>query len=97
MSNNITSSTTQLGFGAINMVDNSYNGNYSNVVVSDNIITGVGDGLFNLGIGMGNDVWSFNNPAPYFGPTTVSDNTFVGNIGFSIVINGWGGGLTVRK
>lgn len=95
LSNTITSSTTQLGFGAINMVDDEYNGNYANVIVSGNTITGVGKGLFNLGIGMGNDVWSFNNPAPYVGPTTVTNNTFAGNIGFSIVINGWGGGLTV--
>ncbi|KAK3935323.1 hypothetical protein QBC46DRAFT_462142 [Diplogelasinospora grovesii] len=93
--NTITSSDTYLGFGAINMVDPSYGGNYSNVVVSDNIITGVGNGLFELGIGMGSQIWSNPHPLENFGPTTVTNNIFKGNIGFSIVINGWFGGLTV--
>ncbi|KAH8898712.1 hypothetical protein GQ53DRAFT_836782 [Thozetella sp. PMI_491] len=93
--NTITSSSTNLGFGAINMVDPSYGGNYSNVVVSDNVITGVGDGLFNLGIGMGSQIWSNPHPEENFGPTTVTNNVFRGNIGYSIAINGWFGGLTV--
>lgn len=93
--NTITSSETDEGFGAINMVDPSYNGNYSGVVVSDNTIKGVGTGFFNLGIGIGNNVWSDPNDQTYFGPATVTNNIFIGNIGFSIVINGWSGGLTV--
>ncbi|KAB5583434.1 hypothetical protein GE09DRAFT_1078867 [Coniochaeta sp. 2T2.1] len=93
--NTITSSATQLGFGAINMVDPSYGGNYSNVVVSRNTIIGQGNGLFNLGIAIGSQVWSFQSPGTFFGPATVTDNKFVGNVGFSIVINGWRDGLTV--
>lgn len=77
------------------MVDPSYGGNYSGVVVSGNTIKGVGTGFFNLGIGIGNHVWSNPNDNTYFGPVTIEDNTFIGNIGFSIVINGWSGGMTV--
>ncbi|OIW27865.1 hypothetical protein CONLIGDRAFT_579694 [Coniochaeta ligniaria NRRL 30616] len=93
--NIITSSATQLGFGAINMVDPSYGGNYSNVLVKGNTIIGQGTGLFNLGIGIGNQVWSNQHPDPYFGPATITNNKFIGNVGFSIVINGWRNGLTV--
>ena len=93
--NSITSSETDEGFGAINMVDFSYNGNYSGVVVSDNTIKGVGTGFFSLGIGIGHNVWSNPNDDTYFGPATVTNNTFIGNIGFSIVVDGWSGGLTV--
>ena len=92
--NSITSSSTNLGYGAINLVDYLYGGNYSGVVVSDNTITGVGKGLFNLGIAMGSFVWSNPHPQENFGPVTVTNNVFSGNIGFSIAINGWYGGLT---
>lgn len=77
------------------MVDPNYNGNYSGVVVSENIISGVGDSFIELGIGMGGQVWSNPHPLNNFGPTTVTNNVFKGNIGFSIVINGWENGLTV--
>lgn len=77
------------------MVDPSYNGNYSGVVVSGNTIKGVGTGFFNLGIGIGSKVWSNPHDGTYSGPATIEDNTFIGNIGFSIVVNGWSGGLTV--
>jgi hypothetical protein len=93
--NTITSSETQRGFGAINMVDPNYNGNYNGVVVSENVITGAGTSFFNLGIGMGGQVWSNPHPLNNFGPTTVTNNVFRGNIGYSIVINGWEDGLTV--
>ncbi len=93
--NTITSSATNLGFGAINMVDPEYGGNYSGVVVSNNTIRGQGFGLFSLGIAVGNDVWSSNSPETYFGPATVADNTFEGNVGFAVVVNGWSDGLTV--
>lgn len=92
--NSITSSETDEGFGGFNMVDPSYGGNYSGVVVSGNTIKGVGTGFFNLGIGIGDHVWSNPNDNTYFGPVTIEDNTFIGNIGFSIVVNGWSGGLT---
>ncbi|KAK0630390.1 hypothetical protein B0T17DRAFT_506861 [Bombardia bombarda] len=93
--NVITSSETELGFGGINMVDPSYGGNYSGVVVDSNVIQGVGSGLFELGIGMGSQIWSNPHDLENFGPTTVTNNVFRGSVGFSIVINGWFGGLTV--
>lgn len=95
--NSITSSETDEGFGGFNLVDPSYNGNYSGVVISGNTIKGVGTGFFNLGIGIGSHVWSNPNDDTYFGPVTVTDNNFIGNIGFSIVVNHWSGGLTVSK
>lgn len=91
----LISSETDEGFGGINMVDPSYNGNYSGVVVSGNTIRGVGTGFFNLGIGIGSKVWSNPHDSTYSGPAIIEDNTFIGNIGFSIVVNGWNGGLTV--
>lgn len=91
--NTITSSATDRGFGAINMVDNEYSGSYSGVVVTNNRITG--QKLFNLGIGMGAYVWSFNDPNVLTGPVQITGNTFSGNIPFPIAINGWAGGLTV--
>jgi hypothetical protein len=93
--NTITSSKSYEGFGAINMVDGSYNGNYSNVKVTNNKITG--QLLFAAGISIGACVWSGPCKAPYVyhGPATVSDNTFSGNISFPIAVNGWEGGLTV--
>ncbi|ROV95286.1 hypothetical protein VPNG_08944 [Cytospora leucostoma] len=92
--NSITSTETDEGFGGFNLVDPSYSGNYSGVVISGNTIKGVGTGFFNLGIGIGSHVWSNPNDDTYFGPVTVTDNTFIGNIGFSIVVNHWSGGLT---
>ncbi|MCJ1251674.1 hypothetical protein MMC30_008909 [Trapelia coarctata] len=92
-SNTITSSSTDDGFGAINMVDNLYNGSYAGVVVSNNHITG--QKLFNLGIGIGANVWSFNGPSPLKGPVSITGNTFSGHVAFPIAINGWTGGITV--
>ncbi|KAI5455616.1 hypothetical protein BGZ63DRAFT_368653 [Mariannaea sp. PMI_226] len=91
--NTIVSSSTDKGFGAINMVDTSYNGNYSNVVVSDNHITG--ELLFSVGIALGRCVWGSCASYPNHGPATIKNNIFSGNITFPIAINGWDGGLTV--
>ncbi|OZJ02248.1 hypothetical protein BZG36_04916 [Bifiguratus adelaidae] len=93
--NTITSSTTNKGFGAINLVDNTYNGNYSGVVVSDNTI--VGEKLFSVGIAIGSNVWGGYGNTPHQGPTTITGNTFSGNITFPIAINGWENGLTVTN
>ncbi|KAJ9136859.1 Acyltransferase LovD [Pleurostoma richardsiae] len=93
--NIIESSETDLGFGGLNMVDASYGGNYSGVVVSDNTFVGRGSGLFTLGIGIGSKVWSNPHPGVYFGPAEILNNKFIGNIGFSVVVNGWSEGLTV--
>jgi hypothetical protein len=84
-----------MGFGAINMVDNSYNGDYSNVQVTNNIIQG--QKLFGSGISIGACTWSGPCRAPYIyqGPATVTGNKLSGNIGFAIPINGWSNGLTV--
>lgn len=94
-SNTIISSTTDSGFGAINMVDYLYGGSYDGVLVTGNTITG--EKLFNAGIAIGAYAWSFNDDAPLSGPATITDNTFSGNIPFAIAINGWTGGLTVRS
>lgn len=93
----ITSSSTYLGFGAINLVDGSYNGNYSNVQVTKNKITG--QHLFTAGISIGACVWSGPCKAPYVfnGPLRVDSNIFSGNITFPIAINGWKGGITVKS
>ena len=95
--NTITSSSTYLGFGAINLVDGTYNGNYANVQVTNNKISG--QHLFAAGISIGACVWSGPCKAPYVytGPVTVSGNTFSGHITFPIAINGWKGGLTVNS
>lgn len=92
--NTIVSSTTDAGFGAINMVDYLYDGSYANVVVTNNTITG--QKLFNVGIAIGAFAWSFNDDAFLQGPATVTNNVFSGNIPFAIGVNGWTGGLTVR-
>jgi hypothetical protein len=92
--NIITSSASNKGFGAINMVDNLYGGSYANVLVTDNVITG--QKLFSVGISIGAYVWSFNDPFFLTGPATITNNKFAGNITFPIAINGWSGGLTVR-
>lgn len=93
--NKITSSATNAGFGAINMVDhlNTYNGSYTDVIVSDNVITG--QKLFSVGIGIGSCVWGACGPGFLNGPSTIMNNTFRGNITFPIPINGWTNGLTV--
>ncbi|KAL1983266.1 hypothetical protein VTN96DRAFT_288 [Rasamsonia emersonii] len=91
--NTITSSATNKGFGAINMVDNLYGGSYANVLVTDNVITG--QKLFSVGVSIGAYVWSFNDPFFLSGPATITNNRFAGNITFPIAINGWTGGLTV--
>ncbi|KAK3496226.1 hypothetical protein B0T13DRAFT_281528 [Neurospora crassa] len=94
--NTITSSSSSgLQFGGINMVDPTWSGNYSGVVVSANTITGGPGSFINLGIGMGSQVWSNPHPETNFGQVTVINNVFTGNVGFSIVMNGWLGGLTV--
>lgn len=77
------------------MVDPTWSGNYSGVVVSSNTITGGPGSFINLGIGMGSQVWSNPHPETNFGQVTVTNNVFTGNVGFSIVMNGWLGGLTV--
>lgn len=91
--NNIISSTTDSGFGGINMVDYLYGGIYDGIVVTGNTITG--KKMFNVGIAIGAYAWSFNYNALLQGPATISENTFSGNLPFAIAINGWTGGLTV--
>ncbi|KAH7063092.1 hypothetical protein B0J12DRAFT_707098 [Macrophomina phaseolina] len=94
--NTITSSETERGFGAINLVDQAlYGGSYANVEVRDNVITG--KKLFNVGISIGAHVWSFGSTEGFenAGPVTVTGNKFSGNIPFAIAINGWRNGLTV--
>lgn len=77
------------------MVDYLYDGSYDGVVVTNNIITG--QKLFNVGIAVGANTWSFGSTSGFLsGPATISDNTFNGNIPFAIAINGWQNGLTVR-
>ena len=96
--NTITSSATESGFGAINLVDYLavYEGSYAGVVVSQNTITG--DKLFNAGIAIGGCAWSFGVCSYILsGPATIEDNTFSGHISFPIGVNGWTGGLTVEK
>ncbi|UKZ78827.1 hypothetical protein TrVFT333_006572 [Trichoderma virens FT-333] len=83
-----------VGFGAINMVDGEYDGSYAGVSVTNNNIQG--NKLFNLGIGIGANVWSFGDPPPPLkGPATVTGNTISGHVSFPIAINGWSNGLTV--
>ncbi|KAH0525750.1 hypothetical protein TsFJ059_009169 [Trichoderma semiorbis] len=92
--NTIISSPDYVGFGAINMVDGEYDGSYAGVSVTNNNIQG--QKLFNLGIGIGANVWSFGDPPPPLkGPATVSGNTISGHVSFPIAINGWSNGLTV--
>lgn len=93
--NTITGSATQRGFGAINLVDFSYGGNYSGVVVKNNTI--VGSKMFNIGIAIGSSVWGVESGSQYYlqGPVQILGNTFSGNIVTAIAINGWQKGLTV--
>jgi hypothetical protein len=46
---------------------------------------------------MGGQVGSNPHPLNNFVPTTVTNNVFRGNIGFSIVINRWVDGLMVGR
>ena len=92
--NTIMSSATYLGFGAINMVDASYSGSYAGVTVSNNNI--VGQKMFNLGIGIGANVWSFNDPYMLQGPVSITGNTISGSVSFPIAVNGWTDGIMVR-
>jgi len=93
-SNTITSSATEQGFGAINMVDGEYDGSYAGVQVTNNQITG--QKLFNLGIGIGAYVWSFNDDYLLSGPAAVTGNTISGNVTFPIALNGWTDGITIN-
>jgi hypothetical protein len=90
--NTIISSLTDKGFGAINMVDRSYNGDYSNVLIANNHISG--ELLFSVGIAIGSCIWGSCGPNNH-GPATIVNNVFAGNITFPIAINGWDSGLTV--
>ncbi|KAK5994330.1 hypothetical protein PT974_04803 [Cladobotryum mycophilum] len=92
--NTIISSDDYLGFGAINMVDGEYEGSYAGVTVSNNIITG-GAKMFNLGIGIGANVWSFNDPFTLKGPATIINNRITGHVSFPIALNGWANGITI--
>lgn len=92
--NTIVSSADHLGFGAINMVDGQYQGSYAGVKVTNNRIQG--KKIFNLGIGIGANVWSFNDPYALHGPAEITGNSISGNVVFPIAVNGWTGGITVR-
>lgn len=58
------------------------------MVVSRDTIRGVSDGFFDLGIVVGNRVWGLLTPDPCHRPATITDNKFIGNIRFSMVVNG---------
>jgi hypothetical protein len=75
------------------MVDGEYSGSYSGVTVSNNKI--VGQKMFNLGIGIGANVWSFNDPYALQGPASITGNTISGNVSFPIALNGWTNSITV--
>lgn len=91
--NTIISSDQHLGFGAINMVDGQYQGSYANVKVTNNKIQG--KKIFNLGIGIGANVWSFNDPYALKGPATITGNTISGHVAFPIALNGWANGIEI--
>ncbi|KAJ4165223.1 hypothetical protein LMH87_006864 [Akanthomyces muscarius] len=91
--NTIVSSPDYLGFGAINMVDGQYQGSYAGVKVTNNKIQG--NKIFNLGIGIGANVWSFNDPYALHGPAEITGNSISGHVVFPIAVNGWTGGITV--
>ncbi|UKZ64069.1 uncharacterized protein TrAtP1_005289 [Trichoderma atroviride] len=91
--NTVKSSSQYLGFGAINLVDDEYDGSYAGVTVTNNNI--IGDKLFNIGIGVGANVWSFNDPSALSGPVTITGNTISGQVSFPIAVNGWTNGITV--
>ncbi|KAH8819339.1 hypothetical protein F5884DRAFT_760282 [Xylogone sp. PMI_703] len=97
LDNTIISSSTNSGFGAINMVDNldTYGGSYAGVVVENNNIHG--DLLFAVGIGMGSCVWGDCDDSfvPLKGPAVIQNNVFSGNITFPLPLSGWANGITV--
>lgn len=76
------------------MVDGQYQGSYANVKVTNNKIEG--RKLFNLGIGIGANVWSFNDPYALKGPATITGNTISGHVSFPIALNGWANGIQVQ-
>jgi hypothetical protein len=78
------------------MVDNlnTYNGSFANVMVADNVI--IGDLIFSVGIAVGSNVWGGSSSIPLEGPATIANNTFKGNVTFSIPLSGWAGGITVK-
>ena len=76
------------------MVDGEYDGSYAGVTVSNNKI--MGQKMFNLGIGIGANVWSFNDAYALQGPASITGNTISGNVSFPIALNGWTNGITVR-
>lgn len=92
--NTIILSPDYLGFGAINMVDGQYQGRYDGVKVTNNRIEG--KKVFNLGIGTGANVWSFNDAYNLRGPAEITGNHISGHVVFPIAINGWADGITVR-
>ena len=77
------------------MVDGEYDGSYDGVTVSNNSIEG--QLMFNLGISIGANVWSFNDDYLLKGPATITGNKISGNVSFPIAVNGWTDGLTVRS
>ncbi|KAH8800374.1 hypothetical protein F5884DRAFT_891314 [Xylogone sp. PMI_703] len=99
ISNTITSSSTEAGFGAINLVDNlsTYSGSFSGVQVTGNTIHG--DLLFGAGIAIGSCVWvpcdASSTTAKLSGPVTITNNKFTGSIAFPIPVSGWQNGITV--
>lgn len=101
LSNKVISSTTNAGFGAINLVDDLavYNGSFANVEVSSNAIQG--QRLFGAGIAVGSCVWTTcdaSTTTPKLsGPVTIANNVFSGSIAFPIPVSGWTGGITVRQ
>ncbi len=70
--NTVTSSSTNLGFGAINLVDYLYGGTIRAWWWRDNVVSGVGKGLFNIGIAVGSFVWSNPHPEENFGPVSTN-------------------------
>lgn len=76
------------------MVDGEYQGSYSGVKVTNNRIQG--KKIFNLGIGIGANVWSFNDPSALHGPAEITGNSISGHVVFPIAVNGWTDGITVR-
>lgn len=75
------------------MVDGQYAGSYAGVKVTNNRIEG--KKLFNLGVGIGANVWSFNDPYALKGPATITGNTILGHVAFPIALNGWANGIEI--
>ena len=68
------------------MVDGKYSSSYTGVTVSNNKI--VGQKMFNLGISIRANVWSFNDPYMLQGPVSITGNTISSSVSFPIAING---------